>query len=179
MIVKDGLDGFGVNKLAKAAGVSPATIYIYYKDREDLIVQTAIRVTERMLKESLEGFDPDNMSLEEGLRNQWQNRARHFFNNPLDTQFMEKMRYSHLYDKVSKDVYNTFKEMMGRFCHNAIKRGELIPLSTEVYWAVAYAPLYQLIKFHSQDKTFGDTKFHFTEEAMEQALQLVLKALKP
>ena len=179
MIVKDGLDGFGVNKLAKAAGVSPATIYIYYKDREDLIVQTAIRVTDRMLKESLEGFDPDNMSLEEGLRNQWQNRARHFFNNPLDTQFMEKMRYSHLYDKVSKDVYNTFKEMMGRFCRNAIKRGELIPLSTEVYWSLAYAPLYQLIKFHSQDKTFGDKKFLFTEEAMEEALQLVLKALKP
>lgn len=179
MIVKDGLDGFGVNKLAKAAGVSPATIYIYYKDREDLIVQTAIRVTDRMLRESFRDFDPDNMSFEAGLRKQWQNRARHFFENPLDTQFMEKMRYSHLYEKVSKDVYSSFKEVMGRFYNNAVKRGELIPLQVEVYWSLAFAPLYQLIKFHTQEKAFGDKKFHFTEEAMEQTLQLVLKALKP
>ncbi|MRG49140.1 TetR family transcriptional regulator [Chitinophaga sp. SYP-B3965] len=179
MIVKDGLDGFGVNKLAKAAGVSPATIYIYYKDREDLIVQTAIRVTDTMLKESLADFDPDNMSFEEGLRQQWKNRSSHFLNNPLDVQFMEKMRYSHLYDKVADKVYNTFKEVMGRFYHNAVKRGELLQLPTEVYWSLAFAPLYQLIKFHSQAKSFGPQKYHFTEESMEQTLQLVLKALKP
>jgi AcrR family transcriptional regulator len=28
MIVRDGLDGFSIQKLAKAANVSPATIYI-------------------------------------------------------------------------------------------------------------------------------------------------------
>lgn len=179
MIVRDGLDGFGVNKLAKAAGVSPATIYIYYKDREDLIVQTAIRVTATMLEESLKDFDPENMSFEEGLRKQWQNRSRYFINNPLDVEFIEKMRYSHLYDKVADTVYNTFKEVMGKFYHSAVTRGELIQLPIEVYWSVAFAPLYQLIKFHSQAKSFGDKKFVFTEETMEHTLQLVLKALKP
>lgn len=180
MIVQDGLDGFGVNKLAKAAGVSPATIYIYYKDREDLIVQTAIRVTATMLEESLKDFDPENMSFEQGLRKQWQNRSSYFINNPLDVAFIEKMRYSHLYDKVADTVYNTFKEVMGNFYNSAVKRGELIKdLPVEVYWSVAFAPLYQLIKFHGQAKSFGDKKFHFTEEAMEQTLQLVLKALKP
>ncbi len=42
MIVKDGLDGFSMQNLAKAAGVSPATIYIYCKDRKDLIVQLCL-----------------------------------------------------------------------------------------------------------------------------------------
>lgn len=179
MIVKDGLDGFGVNKLAKAAGVSPATIYIYYKDREDLIVQTAIRVTAKMLEESLKDFDPENMSFEEGLRKQWQNRSRYFISNPLDVEFIEKMRYSHLYDKVSDSVYNVFKEVMGKFYRSAVTKGELMQLPIEVYWSMAFAPLYQLIKFHSQAKSFGDKKFVFTEEDMEQTLQLVLKALKP
>ncbi|RPD40735.1 TetR/AcrR family transcriptional regulator [Chitinophaga barathri] len=178
MIVREGLDGFGVNKLAKAAGVSPATIYIYFKDREDLIVKVTLHVSDRMLRESLEGFDPD-ASFEEGLRNQWQNRARYFLKNPLDVEFIEKMRYSHLYDKVAEHMYTTFKDVMGKFYHNAVARKELIPLPFEVYWAVAYAPLYQLIKFHTQEKTFGHKKYTFTEENMEQALQLVLKALKP
>ena len=33
MIVKYGFDGLSMQKLAKAAKVSPATIYIYFKDR--------------------------------------------------------------------------------------------------------------------------------------------------
>jgi AcrR family transcriptional regulator len=178
MVVREGLDGFGVNKLAKAAGVSPATIYIYFKDREDLILQVTIHVSAQMLKESLEGFDPD-MRFEEGMRKQWQNRARYFLENPLYVEFIEKMRYSHLYDKVAKTIYTSYKEVMGKFYHNAVSRKELRPLPFEVYWAVAYAPLYQLIKFHTQEKSFGHKKYTFTEENMEQALQLVLKALKP
>lgn len=178
MIVKEGLDGFGVNKLARAAGVSPATIYIYFEDREDLIIQVTYRVADTLLKESLLDFDPD-MHFEEGLRKQWQNRSRHFLKYPMDTEFLEKMRYSHLYDKVSGRIYASFKDVMGRFVRNAIDRKELIELPFEVYWSVAFAPLYQLIKFHSQEKTFGHKPFVFTEEAMEQALQLVLKALKP
>ena len=38
MIVAHGFDGLSMQKLAKAAGVSPATIYIYFKNRDDLIV---------------------------------------------------------------------------------------------------------------------------------------------
>lgn len=178
MIVQEGLDGFGINKLARAAGVSPATIYIYYKDREDLIIQTTLRVSDIMLHESLKDFDPA-MGFEEGLRKQWHNRAQYFLKNPLDVEFMEKMRYSHLYDKVAVHLYTSFKDVMGRFYTNAVNRKELIPLSFEVYWAVAYAPLYQLIKFHTQKKAFGHKKFTLTEDVMEQALQLVLKALKP
>ncbi|RPE09688.1 TetR/AcrR family transcriptional regulator [Chitinophaga lutea] len=177
MIVREGLDGFGINKLAKAAGVSPATIYIYYKDREDLIIQTTRRVADVMLEESLRDFDPA-MSLEEGLRKQWHNRAAHFMKNPLDVEFMEKMRYSHLYDKVAVHLYTSFKDVMGKFYHNAVARKELTPLPIEIFWAVAYAPLYQLIKFHTQEKAFGHQKFTLTEELMEQTLQLVLKALK-
>ncbi|WP_341841168.1 TetR/AcrR family transcriptional regulator [Chitinophaga caseinilytica] len=178
MIVREGLDGFGVNKLARAAGVSPATIYIYFKDREDLILQVTYRVADTMLAESLQDFDPD-MHFEEGLRKQWQNRANHFMKHQLDVEFLEKMRYSHLYNKVSGKIYTSFKDVMGRFVHNAIDRKELIELPFEVYWSVAFAPLYQLIKFHTQEKTFGHKPFELTPEAMEQTLQLVLKALKP
>lgn len=178
MIVKEGLDGFSINKLARAAGVSPATIYIYYEDREDLLIKTTLRAAQVMLEESLKDFDPD-MNFADGLRKQWRNRANHFMNNPMDVEFIEKMRYSHLYDKVAVFLYTSFKDVMGRFVHGAIARKELIPLPFEVYWAVAYAPLYQLIKFHTQEKTFGHQKFTLTEELMEQTLQLVLKALKP
>ncbi|WP_246858843.1 TetR/AcrR family transcriptional regulator [Chitinophaga sp. XS-30] len=178
MIVHEGLDGFGVNKLAKAAGVSPATIYIYYKDREDLIMQVTLRASNHMLEESMKDFDPD-MSFDEGMNIQWRNRARYFLKYPLETQFIEKMRYTRHYDRIFEELHKTFKEKMGRFHHNALERKELIKLPFEVFWSVAFAPLYQLIKFHTQEGSWGHKKYAFSDETMQQTLSLVLKALKP
>lgn len=37
LILKEGIDGISVSKIAKEANVSPATIYIYYKNKEDMM----------------------------------------------------------------------------------------------------------------------------------------------
>jgi AcrR family transcriptional regulator len=178
MIAKEGLDGFSVNKLAKAAGVSVATIYIYYKDREDLILEICGQVSAHMLECSLKNFSPD-MSFEEGLRVQWINRAAYFMEYPSEVQFIEHVRYSHYYGKIAATLSKKFGEVLGKFVHKAIERNELIKLPFEIYWSVAFAPLYQLIKFHSQGFSMTNEHFTLTDEIMMQALQLVIKALKP
>jgi AcrR family transcriptional regulator len=178
MVVKEGFDGLSMQKLAKAAGVSPATIYIYYKDREDLITQISLDENKKMADATLQNFNPD-MSFEEGLRVQWINRAKYCLENPTHMHFLEQIRYSPLHDKVyRKDTQ--FIQSMHQFVANAIKRKELIQLTVEVYWSIAFAPLYQLVKFHMSPKPFpGREKFVLDEKAMNQTLKLVLKALKP
>ncbi|ASZ09814.1 TetR/AcrR family transcriptional regulator [Chitinophaga pendula] len=178
IIVKDGLDGLSMQKLAKAAGVSPATIYIYYKDREDLIIQLGLEASTALLTSSLKNFSPE-MPFEEGLKVQWRNRADYFLKNPMQVEFIEQLRYSPLYPKVMNALIATFGEIMGKFVNNAIKRKELVTLPFEVYWSVAFAPLYQLIKFHTQGKSYANRTFTMTDKVMMQTLQLVLKALRP
>jgi AcrR family transcriptional regulator len=178
LIVKEGLDGFSMQKLAKAAGVSPATLYIYYTDKEDLILKICLEVTQHMAANSLENFDAD-MHFEEGLRIQWKNRAAYFMKYPVEVQFIELMRYTQLYDKVAAMMVKSFGEIMGRFVHKAIERKELVQLPFEVFWSVAFAPLYQLIKFHTQGKSYVNKEFVLVDNVMQQTLQLVLKALKP
>ena len=178
MIVKEGPDGFGVNRLAKAAGVSPATIYIYYKDKEDLILQLGTEVSKGMLVNSLEDFDPE-ASFAEGLKKQWANRMSFFMKYPLEVQFIEQIRYSNYYEQIQAELSRSFKDVMGQFVSNAVKRKELAELPFEVYWSIAYAPLYQLIKFHLQGKTYSGKKFVLNDKIIAQTLQLVLKALKP
>ncbi len=46
-----------VSKIAKKANVSPATLYIYYKNKEDLLVSTYIEIKKKMSKELLKNFD--------------------------------------------------------------------------------------------------------------------------
>lgn len=39
LILEEGIDGTSVSKIAKAAGVSPATIYVYYESKEDMLTE--------------------------------------------------------------------------------------------------------------------------------------------
>lgn len=178
MIVEQGLDGFSMQKLAKAASVSPATLYIYYKDRDDLITQLATNISNRLMETSLKGMHP-KMPFAEGLELQWKNRMEFYLKYPRDVDFIEQIRYTPTYDSVKDTMRKNFGDVLGKFVHNAINRGELQPLPFEVYWSLAFAPLYQLIKFHSQGNSPANACFRITDDIVSQTLKLVLKALKP
>jgi TetR/AcrR family transcriptional regulator, multidrug resistance operon repressor len=179
MIVNSGLEGLSMQKLAKAAGISPATIYIYYKDRDDLIIGVWEREMKRMMRATLEGFEP-SMSFDKGLKVQWMNRAKFYIENPGTAHFMEQIKYSPYYERCRGKLDSVFLKAMYDFVHNAISRKELVKLQVEVYWAIAFAPLYQLVKLHMSGRgMLGNDKFVLDEKIMDQTLKLVLKALKP
>lgn len=178
MIVKEGLDGFSLQKLAKAADVSPATLYIYYKDKEDMIVTIGTAVSEQMLEHSVRGFNTD-MSFPEGLKVQWMNRSKYFIEHPVEVQFIELIRYSPFHHKVHQHIKVNFGAIMREFVHKAIERQELKKLPFEVYWSLAFAPLYQLIKFHIQGESYVNKHFKLNPSLIDQTLNLVLKSLKP
>jgi AcrR family transcriptional regulator len=181
MVVEDGMDGLSMQKLAKAAGVSPATIYIYYKDREDLLMQLYIRLTNKMFDHTTHDFTPE-MHFDEGMKILWHNRANYFLAYPFEMLFLEQCHHSPIHDRCINQEGNPFrslKTVMQPFVKNAILRHELVPLPFEAYWSIAWAPLYQLLKFHFQGRNHVNEHFTITDEIIDLTLQLVLKALKP
>ena len=59
MIVKEGFDGFSMQKLAREANVSPATLYIYFVNKEDMLRQLYNEVQRTFTRVALDGFDPN------------------------------------------------------------------------------------------------------------------------
>lgn len=178
MIVENGFDGLSMQKLARAAGVSPATIYIYFKDRDDLIEKIAIEEADRMTQITLKGFSPD-MTFEEGLWKQWENRIEYWLEHPLKARFLEQIRYSPIGCKIQGKVKQEFVNIMRAFAKKAVERKELILMRPEVYWALAYSPLYQLIKFHLDGRGLNNEPFTLDLDLMKQTFQRVIKSLKP
>ncbi|MDR6570531.1 transcriptional regulator, TetR family [Chitinophaga ginsengisegetis] len=176
MVAKDGLENFGINRLAKAAGVSPATIYIYYKDKEDLLTSISIEEGIKMTQATLKDFDP-KMSFKEGLWVQWKNRAAFALDNHLSANFFEQLRNSTYKDKMMETITHEFRRAMGDYVHNAVTRGEIDEMPLEVYWSVAFAPLYSLIKFHNEGQSLGGRKFKFSEKIMKETFDCVVKGL--
>jgi TetR/AcrR family transcriptional regulator, multidrug resistance operon repressor len=178
MMVKEGLDGFSMQKLAKAADVSPATIYIYFKDKEDLVAQISRDAAKKMMDITFKNFDP-SMSFSEGLRVQWVNRAKYCMKYPDQMHFLEQLRHSPYSEKLTEMMGENFKKVMGDFVTNAIKKKELVKVPVEVYWSIAFAPLYNLVKFHMTGKSIGGRKFILSDKIMKETFELVLKSLKP
>ena len=181
VIVRSGLDGFSMQALARAARVSPATLYIYFEDRDDLLFQVYREQSELMTAEFLRGFDPDG-PFAAGLRVQWKNRVRHALGHPLEAQFLEQVRHSPYFAVFRAKLPQDFSITMQRFALNAIARKEMRPMPPEIFWALVYAPLYQLIRFSQQDAGFfgpGFPKFQLNDETLEATLQGVLRAIRP
>ncbi|MFI2744203.1 TetR/AcrR family transcriptional regulator [Zhouia sp. PK063] len=178
MIVNQGFENFGMQKLAKAASVSPATLYIYFNDKEHLILQVYEDIVTEMTEITLKNFRPE-MPFSEGLRIQWQNRATYYLEHKSKMIFLEQIRHSSLNEKALEFIGTKFKDDMQAFVHNAIKNEEIVKVPVEVFWSIAYAPLYNLIRFHESGKSFMGNKFILDDEILDRTLEIVLKGLKP
>jgi AcrR family transcriptional regulator len=178
LLGKDGFEGFSVNNLARACNISVATIYIYYKDKDDLIIQISQEEARKMGESMIRGLHPD-MSFESGLRLQWKNRYEYMMANPALGLFFDQLRSSTYQQQFLVTFMSHFEGPIGSFMRNVVKRGELRNMPLEVYWSVAFAPLYSLIRFHNEGKSLGGRPFKMTDELLWQTFDLVLKALKP
>ena len=61
-----------VSKIAKEADVSPATIYVYYKNKEDLLISTYVDIKLSLSKAVLEDLDT-NRPIRDILQKAWVN----------------------------------------------------------------------------------------------------------
>src|ERR1700744_3929444 len=118
LIVGEGLEGFSMNKLAKACKISVKTLYIYYKDRDDLIVSIAREEGKRMSDALIKKFDP-NASLEEGLRVQWMIRFEYLEDKPLLKRFFDQLQSSTYQEQIA-DGLNEWRDAVTQFMQNAI-----------------------------------------------------------
>lgn len=178
MLVKSGIEGFGMNRLAKECGVSVATLYIYYKDKEDLIKKIGIEIGQNFFAEMTKDFSP-NMPFKVGLRKQWENRARFTIKYPQHVACWELLSHSSYRDCILEQSLFDFKKAMTDFLTNAIEKKELVCMPKEIFWSIAYGPLYTLLRFHNEGKNMAGTPFKLTKEATEEAFELVIKALTP
>jgi TetR/AcrR family transcriptional repressor of multidrug resistance operon len=177
MVVSMGFDGFSMKKLAKAANISVSTIYIYFKNKEDLINRLFIEIEQKFEEDALKKFDP-GMSFESGLWLQWKNRYKNIVKDPLSFYFFEQFRNSPLIKH--KDIkQNVFRKKMNEFVKNAISKKEVVDLPIDIFWAIAYGAFYTLIKFHLDKATMAGKPFLLNEHKMKQAFDHVIKSLKP
>lgn len=191
MLVVEGIDGFSMQKLARAAGVSPATLYIHFKDREDLLYQLWVEQNQALTEEFMKDFDP-MAPFEEGLWIQWRNRIRFFREHQLAWRFLEQVRHSALMATYGELPNIPLFEAMGTFVTTAIARGELSDFGMGtageanfpkgIFWSLAYAPLYELLRLEAKGEARGPGQgrpLKLDDPTLRLVFDRVLRSLRP
>ncbi|GGE35233.1 TetR family transcriptional regulator [Pullulanibacillus camelliae] len=160
-----------ISKIAKRAKVSVATIYIYYENKEDMLLKTYLKVKEAMSHIMFEGFDPA-ASIKERLDTVIRNYTRFIQSNKDYFLFLEQIMNSplpHLWcldetEAMFKPIYNLFEEGQ--------KQQLLKPVDVSILIAYAIYPVARLIK------QFLESSGSITEKEMETLLQMSWDAVK-
>ncbi|MCG8549855.1 MAG: TetR/AcrR family transcriptional regulator [Desulfobacterales bacterium] len=98
-----GFASASVSKITKEAGVSPATLYIYHKNKEELLVSTYITIEKNMSRALLEKFNAD-MPLRDILENVWVAMSDYFIKYQPYTRFAEQFANSPYKTLVNKEM---------------------------------------------------------------------------
>ena len=148
IIADEGLENLSMQKLAKAAGISPRTIYIKYENKEDLLVKLFIgEVLGAYEKASLQNFDP-NMPFAEGVRQLWTNGFNYLTNNRHAFAFIQHGKASPLLNRAyqQKNIKEgDFFAPIHQFLQLNADAGIIKNFPQEVHRALLFSPLLDLV----------------------------------
>lgn len=170
LIQKEGFEATSMSRIAREAGVSPATIYVYFENKEDLLNRTYLSVRREMSSAMLDGLD-ESLPIDEAFRTVWSNFYRYAVENPVDFAFGEQFANSPLVNRLSRDegegYYGPLIEMFERGKREGVFKD--IPLA--VFSAFAFFPVIGLIRNRQGENLI------FGKELLEQVYEIAWDAV--
>jgi len=166
-----GFASSSVSKIAKEAGISPATIYVYYKNKEDLLVSTYIDIKLEMSKAILNNFK-DTLPIRDILKNVWFNMFKYLSNNLEYHKFCEQFSNSPYSDLVDKQEVEQFFEPIIKVLQRGIEQKIIKNVSPDVLSAFMFHPITVLANPRISQY------FKPTEDNIDVAFSLTWDAIK-
>lgn len=178
IIAEEGLENLSMQKLAKAANVSPRTIYIKYENKEDLLIKLFIEeVIGDYEKAILEKFKPD-MDFALGVKKIWQNIFHYLKNNRHSFVLLQYGKSSPLLNKAFQQANieeGQFFAPIHQFLALNIEKGIIKKFPQEVLRALLFSPILELVNeyFDYQDRP----KQIITEKVLSECCDAVIKGM--
>ena len=132
-----------VSKIAKKANVSPATIYIYYKNKEDLLVSTYIEIKKKLGEAAIKNFD-ENKPIRDILKNVWINLFDYIGKNVELFQFTEQFSNSPYAELVNKEEVEKTFAPIHKIVQNGIERKIIKDVNFDILTAFMFFPIITL-----------------------------------
>jgi AcrR family transcriptional regulator len=135
-----GFAATSVSKIAKEAGVSPATLYIYYENKEDLLVSTYVQIKQKLGEAIGKNID-DTKPIREVMRDFWFKAFRFISKFPGEFQYAEQFANSPYSSLVDKTKVEKYFDPMVKVIQRGIEQKILKDVSFEMFQIFAFFPV--------------------------------------
>ena len=170
-LVKElGFTGISISKIAKQANISPATIYIYFENKEDLFTKLYTKIRTNMSNGALQGVNEEG-EIEQVFKSIWNNFFSYSFKHPDYLIYREKFEQTPMMENIKGEdfeSYNYVKNLLQRGIKEHIIKDLPIPLLT----SFAFVPIITLLNFHFEGMINMD------ENHINEACEIAWNAIK-
>jgi AcrR family transcriptional regulator len=160
-----------VAKIAKEAGVSPATIYVYYENKEDLLSSTYLAIKKKLSEYMLDGFDK-SLPVRDILETLWKNTFKYVKNNAQQFIFAEQFSNSPYSDLVNKDEVEGYFLPLISVLQEGVEKKILKDVHPEILATFIFYPVITL----SNKRLCKNIVI--SDELIEQSFQMAWDAIK-
>ena len=141
-----GFDRISISKIAKKAKVSPATIYIYFKNKEDLFTKLYIDIRKKTHQGLIQGLQ-DEMTVEQSFKLIWHNSFTYHLNHPEHVIFREQFEQTSMMKNVKETEFESYRYVR-KLLQRGIEEETIKNLPLPILTAFAFIPVITLLKYH-------------------------------
>ncbi len=171
LVNNNGFHATPMSKIAKMANVSPATIYLYFENKQDLVNKTYIEVKAEYTKYAFANYN-EEMSVEEGFEIIWKRIADFKLKECENAMFLAQCDNTPMIDEHSRQEGIKHLQPLLDLWERGKKEGIIKPLSDYLLYAYSINPL-SFLMIAQKRGAFKLDKTH-----MEEAYQSAWSSIK-
>jgi AcrR family transcriptional regulator len=166
LVNNNGFHATPMSKIAKMADVSPATIYLYFENKQDLVNKTYIEVKAEYTKYAFATYN-QNMPVEEGFKLIWKRIAEFKLKECENAMFLAQCDNTPMIDEPSRQEGIKHLQPLLDLWARGKKEGIIKPMSDYLLYAYSINPL-SFLTISQKRGAFTLNKTHI-EEAYQSA----------
>ncbi len=168
LIVAHGFHGTSMSKIAKQAGISPATIYHYFAGKDELIRELYLTVKRRSLQAALAAHD-EHAPLREQQMQINRGYVRYLLHHPQDAAFLAQYERSpyHRTEAALKE-----RDLQKAICQRAIKEQVLKDVPCELMQVFSTGVAGLIAEMHDS------AELEMTDELLERVVDMCWDAIR-
>lgn len=145
LVLDKGFSGLRMQDVAKEAGLATGTLYIYFKDKEDLINSLFLHLKRENTNEFLKGLDGSQPFMH-NFRRIWMQYFYTSISRPERTAFLEQYYRSPYIDKPTSELARNWLEPVYQMLEKGKKELLLKDLPSDILLTQLTGPVHELIR---------------------------------
>ncbi len=171
LVNNNGFHATSMSKIAKMAKVSPATIYLYFENKQDLVNQTYLEVKSGYTDYAFANYNPE-MTVEAGFRLIWHRIADFKLKECESALFLAQCDNTPMIDEPSRQEGIKHLQPLLDLWERGKKEGIIKPISNYLLYAYAINPLSFLMSAQIRGT------FVLDKNQLEEAYQAAWSSIK-